>query len=169
MGFSRQEYRSWLPFPSPGDLPDPGIEPGSPEWQADALPFEPPGKLSWLLATPTFNWFSKMSSILTALWTVLPSCSALSSLPLPTENSTSQHNLLRETFSDTKVGTEDSLICTLIALSFWKVKTRASFLCSLFPFQAQGLVPGQHYMIICWTIDCDKVSKHICMVALARI
>ena len=33
-----------LPFPSPGDLPDPGIEPGSPASQADALPSEPPGK-----------------------------------------------------------------------------------------------------------------------------
>ena len=44
MGFSRQEYWSGLPFPSPGDLPDPGIEPGSPALQADALPSEPPGK-----------------------------------------------------------------------------------------------------------------------------
>ena len=44
MGFSRQEYRSRLPFPSPGDLPNPGIEPGSPALQADALPSEPPGK-----------------------------------------------------------------------------------------------------------------------------
>ena len=35
MGFSRQEYWSGLPFPSPGDLPDPGIEPGSPALQAD--------------------------------------------------------------------------------------------------------------------------------------
>ena len=43
-GFSRQEYWSGLPFPSPGDLPDPGIEPGSPVLQADALPSEPPGK-----------------------------------------------------------------------------------------------------------------------------
>ena len=42
MGFSRQEYWSGLPFPSPGDLPDPGIEPGSPTLQADALPSEPP-------------------------------------------------------------------------------------------------------------------------------
>ena len=46
MGFSRQEYWSGLPFPSPGDLPDPGIEPGSPTLQADALPSEPPGKAS---------------------------------------------------------------------------------------------------------------------------
>ena len=45
MGFSRQECWSGLPFPSPGDLPDPGIEPGSPTLQADALPSEPPGKL----------------------------------------------------------------------------------------------------------------------------
>ena len=48
MGFSRQEYWSGLPLPSPGDLPDPGIEPGSPALQADALPSEPPGSLlSW--------------------------------------------------------------------------------------------------------------------------
>ena len=44
MGFSRQEYWSGLPLPSPGDLPDPGIEPRSPALQADALPSEPPGK-----------------------------------------------------------------------------------------------------------------------------
>ena len=44
MGFSRQEYWSGLSFPSPGDLPDPGIKPGSPALQADALPSEPPGK-----------------------------------------------------------------------------------------------------------------------------
>ena len=44
MGFSRQEYWSGLPFPSPGDLPDPGIEPGFPALQADALTCEPPGK-----------------------------------------------------------------------------------------------------------------------------
>ena len=43
MGFFRQEYRSGLPFPSPGDLPDPGIKPGSPALQADALPSEPQG------------------------------------------------------------------------------------------------------------------------------
>ena len=42
--FSRQEYWSGLPFPSPGDLPYPGIEPGSPALQPDSLPSEPPGK-----------------------------------------------------------------------------------------------------------------------------
>ena len=45
MEFSRQEYWSGLPFPSPGDLPDLAIEPRSPAFQADALPSEPPGKL----------------------------------------------------------------------------------------------------------------------------
>ena len=44
MGFSRQEYWSGLPFPSPGDLPDPGIKPSSPTLQADSLLSEPPGK-----------------------------------------------------------------------------------------------------------------------------
>ena len=44
MEFSRQEFWSGLPFPSPGDLPNPGIEPGSPALKADALPSEPPGK-----------------------------------------------------------------------------------------------------------------------------
>ena len=44
MGFSRQEYWSGLPFPSPGNLPNPGTEPRFPALQADALPSEPPGK-----------------------------------------------------------------------------------------------------------------------------
>ena len=49
MGFSRQEYRSGQPIPSPGDLPDPGIEPETPAWQVDSLStevsrkLEPPG------------------------------------------------------------------------------------------------------------------------------
>ena len=46
MGFSRKDYWSGLPFPSPGYLPDPGTDPGSPALQADALLSEPPGKRS---------------------------------------------------------------------------------------------------------------------------
>ena len=57
MRFSRQEYWSGLPFPSPGDLPNPGIEPGSPALQTDALPSEPPGK-------PFLTEHSKNSSYL---------------------------------------------------------------------------------------------------------
>ena len=45
MGFSRQEYWSGLPFPSPGDLPKPGIKPRSPALQTDSLQTKPPGKL----------------------------------------------------------------------------------------------------------------------------
>ena len=44
MGFSREEYWSGLPVPSPGDFPDPGIEPGSLTLQADSLTSDPPGK-----------------------------------------------------------------------------------------------------------------------------
>ena len=53
MGFSRQEYWSGLPFPSPGDLPDPGIKPRSPALQADALTSEPPEKPTWTTACLT--------------------------------------------------------------------------------------------------------------------
>ena len=58
MGFSRQEYWSGLPFPSPGDLPDPGIEPGSTAFQADALTSEPPGKpqLCFVLVTNEYTF-----------------------------------------------------------------------------------------------------------------
>ena len=45
MEFSRQEYWRGLPFPSPGDLPNPGIEPGFPSLWGDALSFEPPGRI----------------------------------------------------------------------------------------------------------------------------
>ena len=44
MGFSRPEHWSGWPIPSPGDLPDPGIKPGSPALQADSWPAELPGK-----------------------------------------------------------------------------------------------------------------------------
>ena len=63
---SRQEYWSELPFPSSRDLPDPGIKPGSPTWQADSLPSEPPGKpqyqdfLSLFLAS-VFTLYSVIS------------------------------------------------------------------------------------------------------------
>ena len=50
MGYSRQEYWSGVPFPSPGDLPDPGIEPGSRALEADALTSEPPGKVTCVLS-----------------------------------------------------------------------------------------------------------------------
>ena len=56
MGFSRQEYWSELPFPSPGDLPDLGIEPSSPALQADALTSEPTGNDTGELNVNTKRW-----------------------------------------------------------------------------------------------------------------
>ena len=56
MGFSRPECWSGLLFPSPGDLPNPGIEPGSPTLQADALPSEPPGKPNGVMKS--WTWLS---------------------------------------------------------------------------------------------------------------
>ena len=52
MGFSRKEYWSGLPFPSPGDPPDPGFEPRSPIFQEDSLPSKPSGKLDQLREYP---------------------------------------------------------------------------------------------------------------------
>ena len=67
MEFSRPEYWSGQPFPSPGDLPNPGIEPRSPAWQEDSLPAEPQGKpkntglvslalLQRIFLTQELNW-----------------------------------------------------------------------------------------------------------------
>ena len=74
VGFSRQEYWSGLPFPSPGDLPNPRIEPGSSTLQADALPSEPIGKLSI-----TCILLAKMMEI-AAVISVLSFCHSVSGL-----------------------------------------------------------------------------------------
>ena len=55
MGFSRQQYWSGLPFPSPGDLPNPGIEPRSPALQVDSLPAGPPGNVFFILPKSWIN------------------------------------------------------------------------------------------------------------------
>ena len=70
MGFSRQEYQSGLPFPSPGDLPDPGIEPGalmSPALQAGSLPAEP----SWNRLLDSRSSQFQLSWVVTFLPTII--------------------------------------------------------------------------------------------------
>ena len=67
MGFSRQEYWSGLPYPSPGDLPHPGIKPGSLALQADSLLSEPPGK-SPHYANKNINTISSNIKILLKFW-----------------------------------------------------------------------------------------------------
>ena len=73
IGFSRQEFRSGLPVPSPGDIPNPGIKPGSRTFQADSLPSKPTGKYV-LLFFPLKNSLSErlaqFKSKLTQLKTV---------------------------------------------------------------------------------------------------
>ena len=63
MGFSRQEHWSGLPFPSPRDLPDPGIEPRAPALQADPLPSEPPGKLLDHQGNPAETFFTVITGV----------------------------------------------------------------------------------------------------------
>ena len=59
MGFPWQEYWSRLPIPFPGDLSDPVIEPGSPTFQADSLPSEPPGKPSYMCTVDYYSAIKK--------------------------------------------------------------------------------------------------------------
>ena len=59
-GFSRQEYWSGLPFPPPGDLPNPGIKPASPvspALQADSLPLSQRGSSAWCLWRVNYSWY----------------------------------------------------------------------------------------------------------------
>ena len=60
MEFSRQEYWGGYLFPSPGDLSNPGIKPGSPALQADYLPSEPPGKPEVLWVGPNLICLSSL-------------------------------------------------------------------------------------------------------------
>ena len=69
--FSRQEYWSELPFPFPGDLPNPGIESGSPELQAGSLLSEPPGKPTLIFSTINIVVQSlSCIQLFATLWTV---------------------------------------------------------------------------------------------------
>ena len=72
MGFSRQGYWSGLPFPSPGDLPDPGIKPRSPALQARSLPTELPGKLKYIIYKVAGQMLKPSWSFL--LWSSLMAC-----------------------------------------------------------------------------------------------
>ena len=63
MAFSRQEYWSGLPFPSPGDFPNRGIKPGSPALQADSLPSVPPGKPSGMVISRMSGTVIKPKSV----------------------------------------------------------------------------------------------------------
>ena len=73
MGFSRQEYWSGLPVPPPGDLPDPGIEPGSPTLQAASLPSEPPGS-PYIERISSPLCYTAGPCCLATLWTIACIC-----------------------------------------------------------------------------------------------
>ena len=69
MEFSRQEYWNGLPFPSPGDLRNPGVKPGFPALQADSLPSEPPGALRHV---PRVDVFRLLNTLTVTKMAVIP-------------------------------------------------------------------------------------------------
>ena len=73
MGFSRQEYWRGLPFSSPGDLPNPGIEPGSPALQTDALPSEPPGNYyyTYQIADPAVGCLCALCTFISVFLSII--------------------------------------------------------------------------------------------------
>ena len=77
--FSRHMYWSGWPFPSPGDFPDPGIEPGSPAWQPDTLLFEPPGKPIWKFGQEVKKETHQVSISIFSCLNILSCCRLLSS------------------------------------------------------------------------------------------
>ena len=84
MEFSRQEYSSGWSFAFPGDLPDPGIKPGCPTLQADALPSEPPGKtfrdregLFWLFVLLCLSLLPLLLICLICCCSIAQSCPTL--------------------------------------------------------------------------------------------
>ena len=86
MGFSRQEYWNGWPFPSPGDLPDRGIEPGSPALQVDSSLSEPPGEHAWSENLhPNTNGFTRDSTVTTFLCPGPFSCPEEASCPVAAE------------------------------------------------------------------------------------
>ena len=74
MGFSRQEYWSGLPFPSPGDIPDPGIESRSPILEVDSLTSEPPLPKKFCMCLLYISAIVAVVSHLSHLWALWPGC-----------------------------------------------------------------------------------------------
>ena len=164
MEFSRQEYWSWLPFLSPGDLPNPGITPGSPALQADSVSSEPPGKpylvtgiiylqavlTKWSLNIVNFHaFFSNNLRIIKSffffptdfLFSILHSCSIAQSCPTicdPMDCSPPSSSLL---------GISQARILEAVAISRGIFLTQGSNLClwRLLHWQADSLLNLLNY------------------------
>ena len=139
MGFSSQEYWSWLPFPSLGSLPKPGIKPRSPVLQADSLPSEPPRKLFLFLNCDPLQclYWKPIFSEVSPLWPIRMPVSQYCLTSWPPGHLTASQYL----FPAGPYGVESFVFIALnpwvfIALNPWLPVqiSRASFLChSLFP------------------------------------
>ena len=111
MEFSRQEYRSGLPFSSPGDLPNPGLEPGSPALRADASPSEPPGiSYTYRLGGPLFKETPCIPSAFTSKAILCPAQLATKVKALYLTNSTEKLHSRYWSGNNLKLATTQSFI-----------------------------------------------------------
>ena len=130
MGFSRQEYWNGLSFPSPGDLPDPGIEPRYPAFQADASTSQPPGKLD----LPSFLKTRKASILFTHIFlqgTIcsLPGASMAIQIPQPGRRHLQRRNKeITKKHTNKKPVTNQNIICVSIKCPLCNTKSHQSCL-----------------------------------------
>ena len=109
MEFSRQEYWSGLPFSSPGELPNPGLEPGSPALRADALPSEPPGiSYTYRLGGPLFKETPCIPSAFTSKAILCPAQLATKVKALYLTNSTEKLHSRYRSGNNLKLATTQS-------------------------------------------------------------
>ena len=154
MGFPRQEYWSGLPLPSPGDLPDPGINPTSivsPALQADSLPLALPGKclsLSWVLWMPWRPGLVSVDPLEPGHWPAVIAVDATAA-PFPAFHA-------------------PSVFCVFLSLSlcaiFWVTSSNLPSSSMIFPFVRSNLLlkvcplnfnfGDTYFILILWSFVC---------------
>ena len=97
MGLSRPQDWGGLPFPSPGDPPNPGVAPRSPALQADSLPSESPGEAIKFSTTQFFTWFPEVKFSLSRTKKKMPMSSKTCSSPVLSSEMSSTCSRVRKT------------------------------------------------------------------------
>ena len=149
MGFFRQEYWSGLPFPSPRDLPNPGIESESPALQADSSSSEPSGKMNW-------NLVQSSVQLLNCVWLFVSPWTAARQASLSVTNSQS---LLKLISIKSVMLSNHLILCTPFSSCFWSSQhqwllqwvSSSNQLARVLEFQLQHPMNIQDWFPLGWT------------------